>query len=57
VTGGGRIWYCVVFRRLEDVGAEATAAVAAAAERLAAWLGAVQVTPRFRAPLEREFVG
>ena len=41
-------------RLLEDVGAEAEAAVAAEAERLAAWLGPVQFTPRFRTPLERE---
>jgi Winged helix DNA-binding domain len=44
----------VVFRLLEDVGAEAAAAVAAAAERLTAWLGDVRVLPRFRTPLERE---
>ena len=44
----------VAFRLLEDVGAEATAAVGAEAERLGAWLGKVRVTPRFRTPLERE---
>jgi hypothetical protein len=44
----------VVFRLLEDVGAEGAAAVEAAAGRLAGWLGPVQVTPRFRTPLERE---
>jgi len=43
-----------VFRLLEDAGAEAVAAVEAEAERLAGWLGAVRVTPRFRTPLERE---
>ena len=43
----------VVFRLLEDVGAEATAAVAAEAERLAEWLGETRVLPRFRTPLER----
>src|SRR5512132_3416650 len=42
----------VVFRLLEDVGAEATAAVAAEAERLAEWLGETRVLPRFRTPLE-----
>jgi hypothetical protein len=44
----------VAFRLLEDVGAEGTAAVEAAAGRLAGWLGPVRVTPRFRTPLERE---
>jgi hypothetical protein len=46
----------VVFRLLEDVGAEACRAVAAEAERLTAWLGPIRVTPRFRTPLERELV-
>ena len=44
----------IVFRLLEDPGAEAGAAVTAEAERLQAWLGPVRVTPRFRTPLERE---
>ncbi len=44
----------VVFRLLEDVGAEATAAVGAAAARIEAWIGGSRVTPRFRTPLERE---
>ncbi len=44
----------IAYRLLEDVGAETTAAVASAAERLAGLLGAVRVTPRFRTPLERE---
>lgn len=44
----------IVFRLLEDVGADARAAVAAEAERLRSWLGDVRVTPRFRTPLERE---
>jgi hypothetical protein len=44
----------VVFRLLEDVGAEATAAVGAAAARTEAWIGRSRVTPRFRTPLERE---
>jgi len=47
--GGG-----VAFRLLEDVGAEARAAVQAEAERLGAWLGGVRVAPRFRTPLELE---
>jgi hypothetical protein len=46
----------LVLRLLEDVGADATAAVDAEAARLAAWLGPVRVTPRFRTPLERELV-
>ena len=44
----------IVFRLLEDVGADAARAVAAEAGRLASWLGSVRVTPRFRTPLERE---
>jgi hypothetical protein len=44
----------VAFRLLEDVGSDATRAIEAAAERLAAWIGGVRVTPRFRTPLERE---
>jgi hypothetical protein len=44
----------IAVRLLEDVGADATAAVEAAAGRLAEWLGPVRVTPRFRTPLERE---
>jgi len=39
---------------LEDVGAEAEAAVGAAAERTAELIGPARVTPRFRTPLERE---
>ncbi|SCK21152.1 hypothetical protein YWIDRAFT_04816 [Streptomyces sp. SceaMP-e96] len=38
----------------DDGGSEAAAAVADAAARLAAWVGEVRVTPRFRTPLERE---
>jgi hypothetical protein len=45
----------VVYRLLEDTGGDTAARVAAAAERLAAWIGPVRVTPRFRTPLEREF--
>ena len=44
----------VRFRLLEDVGAEARAAVEAEAERLEASLGGVRVSPRFGAPLVRE---
>jgi Winged helix DNA-binding domain len=46
----------VVHRLLEDVGADAAAAVAARAARLTEWLGPARVTPRFRTPLERELV-
>jgi Winged helix DNA-binding domain len=44
----------LVLRLLEDVGADAAAAIDAEAARLADWLGPVTVTPRFRTPLERE---
>jgi len=43
----------VVFQLLEDVGAEAAAAVEAEAARLTEWLGPVRVTPRFPTPLQR----
>ncbi|SDI02717.1 winged helix DNA-binding domain-containing protein [Nonomuraea jiangxiensis] len=43
----------IVWRLLTDVGAEARAAIEAEAAGLAAWLGGVTVTPRFRTPLER----
>ena len=44
----------VVYRLLEDIGSDASAAVAAEATALEGWLGAARVTPRFRTPLERE---
>ncbi len=44
----------VAVRVLEDVGAEAAAAVDDAAGRLEAWLDGTRFTPRFRTPLERE---
>jgi hypothetical protein len=44
----------VVHRLLEDVGAEAAAAVEAEVERLQSWLGATAVIPRFLTPLARE---
>ncbi|WP_327066128.1 winged helix DNA-binding domain-containing protein [Kitasatospora sp. NBC_01302] len=50
----------LVWRLLADLGTEAEPAgraIAAEAERLAGWLGAVRVTPRFRTPLERELTG
>jgi hypothetical protein len=43
----------VVHRFLEDVGAEAAAAVAEEAADLEAWLGPVRVTPRFPTPLQK----
>ncbi|HEV2451761.1 MAG TPA: winged helix DNA-binding domain-containing protein [Streptosporangiaceae bacterium] len=47
----------VVFRLLEDAGADAREAIAAEAERLGEWLAGTRVTPRFRTPLERELSG
>jgi hypothetical protein len=45
----------IAVRLLEDVGAEAEAAIAAEARRLGEWIGpGVRITPRFRTPLERE---
>jgi len=44
----------VVHRLLEDVGADAVAAVEAELTRLTDWLTGVRVTPRFPAPLDRE---
>lgn len=46
----------VVFRLLEDVGAEVVREVTEQAGRLGEWIGPVRVTPRFRTPLERELV-
>jgi hypothetical protein len=46
----------VAFRLFEDVGAEASAAIEAEADLLAAWLGETNVIPRFGTPLERELV-
>lgn len=39
---------------LEDIGADARAAIEAEAARMTRFLGEVRVTPRFRTPLERE---
>ena len=44
----------VVYRLLEDIGTDATAAVSAEVARLEAWLGPARITPRFRTPLERD---
>jgi hypothetical protein len=46
----------VVVRLLEDVCADAVAAIDAQVARLQAELGELRVTPRFRTPLERELV-
>ena len=50
VRGNGEVSY----RLLEDVGADAVAAIEAKADRLAAWLGETKVVPRFGTPLARE---
>lgn len=46
----------VVFRLLEDAGAEAADAIGRSAQRLENWLGPVRVVPKFRTPLERTLV-
>jgi hypothetical protein len=43
----------IVFRLLEDVGADAVRAVESEAERLAAWLGEVRFSPGFLPPFQR----
>jgi hypothetical protein len=53
---GAREDGAIAFRLLEDVGAEASAAIEAEAARLATWLGETNVIPRFGTPLERELV-
>ena len=48
----------IAVRLLEDVGAEAAAAITAEAGRLAQWIGpGARLKPRFRTPLERELAG
>jgi hypothetical protein len=44
----------IAVRLLEDIGTANQEAVAAAAERLQAWIGPIRFIPRFRTPLERE---
>ncbi|WP_396447845.1 winged helix DNA-binding domain-containing protein [Actinomadura sp.] len=44
----------IAVRVLEDVGADAEAAIEREAARMAAWYGDVRAVPRFRTPLERE---
>ena len=43
----------IAVQLLEDVGADAAAAIDAEAARLRDWMGPVRVTPRFRTPVER----
>ncbi len=47
----------IPFRLLEDVGADAVAAIEAEAAGLGAWLGETKVLPRFATPLARELTG
>ncbi|MGH3567560.1 MAG: winged helix DNA-binding domain-containing protein [Pseudonocardia sp.] len=47
----------IALRLLTDIGADAEAAVHAAAERLAGRIDGALITPRFRTPLERELSG
>ena len=47
----------IAYRLLEDVGADAAAAVESEATHLGAWLGERGVIPRFATPLARELVG
>lgn len=44
----------IVYRLLEDVGADAVALIEAEAARTADWFGDVRAIPRFRTPLQRE---
>jgi DNA glycosylase AlkZ-like len=54
---GQRADGAIAYRLLEDPGREAEAALAAEADKLAAWMGASRPTPRFRTPLEVELLG
>lgn len=47
----------IVFRLLEDIGADGVKAVESAASTLKTWFGAVRATPGFRTPLEKELAG
>jgi hypothetical protein len=44
----------VVYELLEDIGADGSRAVEAAAHQLTGWLGPARVTPRFPTPLQQE---
>jgi hypothetical protein len=46
----------VVHRFLEDVGTEASAAIAETAAALEAWLGPTRITPRFPTPLHKSLM-
>ncbi|MDH3540336.1 MAG: winged helix DNA-binding domain-containing protein [Acidimicrobiia bacterium] len=47
----------IVLHLVEDVGADATAALEAEAAHLSAWLGPERVKPRFRTPLDKQLTG
>jgi len=47
----------IVWELLDDVGADAVAAIETEAARLAEWTTGVRITPRFRTPLERRLGG
>ena len=44
----------VVFRLFEDNGVEASEAISARASQLTAWLGGIEVKPRFPTPLQKQ---
>jgi hypothetical protein len=44
----------IVYRLLEDVGADALAAIEAEAERTRAWMGGARISPNFLPPFQRE---
>ncbi|MBF6340578.1 AlkZ family DNA glycosylase [Nocardia abscessus] len=44
----------IVYRLLEDVGADAEALISEQAQRITEWFGDIRTIPRFRTPLERE---
>lgn len=67
-NAGPTVWWCgrvvggwaqrpdgeIAWQLLEDVGRDATHAIARSADQLTTWLGAGRFVPRFRTPLERE---
>jgi hypothetical protein len=44
----------IAVKLLEDIGSEATSAIATEADQVAKWLADVRIIPRFRTPTERE---
>ncbi len=70
-NAGPTVWWCgrvvggwagrkdgeIAVRLLEDLGADAVAAIEGEAARLTEWLGPTSVVPRFGTPLARELVG